>query len=299
MISTVIPPVIQAHIVKKLHGAQGDFMLDVHLNIAQGELVALYGASGSGKTTLLRCLAGLETPDDGHILVNEKSWFNTAQKVNTPVQARNVGFMFQDYALFPNMTVRQNLTFALRKGEPAQRVDDLLEMMAITQLQHRLPAMLSGGQKQRVALARTLAQSPQILLLDEPLSALDADVRSRLQDEILRLHQHFGLTTILVSHDIGEVYKLANRVLLIGQGKIQQQGNPAEIFSQGQTSGKFKFTGEVLAIEEMDVMAALTVLVANQIVRVVAMPDEAAALSVGSKVMLVSKAFNPMILKLT
>lgn len=289
---------IQAHIVKKLHGAQGDFTLDAQFEIAQGELVALYGASGSGKTTLLRCLAGLETPNDGQILVNEKIWLNIAQKINMPVQARNVGFMFQDYALFPNMSVRQNLTFAVRKGEGPQRVDDLLEMMSITELQHRLPAMLSGGQKQRVALARTLAQSPQILLLDEPLSALDADVRSRLQDEILRLHRHFGLTTILVSHDIGEVYKLANRVLLIGHGKIQQQGSPVEIFSQGQTSGKFKFTGEVLAIEKVDVMAALTVLVANQIVRVVAMQHEAAALTIGSKVMLVSKAFNPMILKL-
>lgn len=289
---------IQAHILKKLHGAQGDFTLDAHLNIAQGELVALYGASGSGKTTLLRCLAGLEAPDDGHILLNEKTWLNTTQKINMPVQARNVGFMFQDYALFPNMSVRQNLTFALRKGESPQRVDDLLEMMAITELQHRLPAMLSGGQKQRVALARTLAQSPQILLLDEPLSALDAEVRSRLQDEILRLHQHFGLTTVLVSHDIGEIYKLANSVLVLENGNIQQQGSPAEIFSQGQTSGKFKFTGEVLAIEKMDVMATLTVLVANQIVRVVAMPNEAAALSVGSKVMLISKAFNPMVLKL-
>lgn len=297
MISTVIPPMMAAHIVKKLHGAQGDFTLDAHLNIAQGELVALYGASGSGKTTLLRCLAGLEMPDDGHILVNEKTWLNIPQKINMPVQQRNVGFMFQDYALFPNMTVRQNLSFALRKGEHPQRVDTLLEMMAMTELQHRLPAMLSGGQRQRVALARTLAQSPQILLLDEPLSALDAEVRSRLQDEILRLHRHFGLTTILVSHDIGEIYKLANSVLVLENGNIQQQGSPAEIFSQGQTSGKFKFTGEVLAIEKMDVMAALTVLVANQIVRVVAMPDEAAALSVGSKVMLVSKAFNPMVLK--
>lgn len=289
---------IEAHIFKRLHGVQGDFTLDVQLTIAEGELVALYGASGSGKTTLLRCLAGLETPDQGHIRVNGQLWLDVAQGIHVLVQQRHVGFMFQDYALFPHMTVRQNLHFALRKGEPAQRVDDLLEIMAITALQDRLPATLSGGQKQRVALARTLAQRPQLLLLDEPLSALDAEVRSRLQDEILRLHRHFGLTTLLVSHDIGEVYKLAHRVLWLEQGKIQQQGSPADIFSQGATSGKFTFTGEVLAIEKMDVLATLTVLVANQIVRVVAMPDEAATLTIGSKVMLVSKAFNPMILKL-
>ena len=288
---------IQARIIKKLHGAQGAFQLDVDLNIAQGAFVALYGASGAGKTTLLRCLAGLETPDDGTISVGQTTWFDATKKIQVPVQARNVGYMFQDYALFPHMSVRQNLAFALPKGTPQNRVDDLLEMMALEALQHQKPAMLSGGQKQRVALARTLAQSPKVLLLDEPLSALDAEVRGRLQDEILRLHQQFGLSTILVSHDIGEVYKLANQVLVMVNGKIQQQGTPAEIFSQGQTSGKFKFTGEILAIEKADVMFTLTVLVGNQIVRVVAMPNEIAQFSVGSKVMLISKAFNPMILK--
>ena len=174
--------------------------------------------------------------------------------------------------------------------------------MALGELQHRKPETLSGGQKQRVALARALASEPQLLLLDEPFSALDAEMRVHLPSEILHLQRHFGITTLIVSHDVGEVYKLANRVLIIEEGRIVREGAPAVVFSSGQTdhqsSGKFRFTGEVLAIEPMDVLVALTVLVSNQIVRVVAMPDEAAALHVGDGVMLVSKAFNPMIFKL-
>jgi molybdate transport system ATP-binding protein len=194
--------------------------------------------------------------------------------------------------------VRGNLEFALRKGANRKRVDDLLELMELGELQGRKPDMLSGGQKQRVALARALASEPRLLLLDEPLSALDATIRSRLQDEILRVQKHFGLTAIIVSHDVGEVYKLANRVMVMEEGCIVQQGKPAEVFSAGQTSGKFRFTGEILAIETMDVMNSLTVLVGNQIVRVVAMPEELAGLRTGDRVMLVSKAFNPIVLKL-
>ncbi len=289
---------IQAHLKKRLHGADGEFELDVTLDVAQGEFIALYGPSGVGKTTLLRCLAGLDHPEKGRVVVNGTTWVDTAKKIHLPPQLRRVGYAFQDYALFPNMTVRGNLEFAIRKGADHKRVDELLEMMELGELQQRRPETLSGGQKQRVALARALASEPGLLLLDEPLSALDAVIRSRLQDEILRLQRHFGVTTILVSHEVGEVYKLAHRVLVMEVGLIARQGSPSEVFSTGQTSGKFRFTGEILAIEPMDVMVALTVLVGNQIVRVVAMPKEAAALSVGDQVMLVSKAFNPMVIKL-
>ncbi|CAG0951152.1 sulfate transport system ATP-binding protein [Methylophilaceae bacterium] len=290
---------IRAHIGKRLHGAQGEFELDVELEVGDGEFIALYGPSGVGKTTLLRCIAGLETPDRGEISVAGKPWFSAVQGLSLLSQQRHVGYMFQDYALFPNMTVRGNLEFALRKGTRRQRVDELLQLMELGELQHRKPGTLSGGQKQRVALARTLASEPSLLLLDEPLSALDPAIRGRLQDEILRMQRHFGLTAIIVSHDVGEVYKLAGRVVVMEAGRIVQQGSPANVFSAGQTSGKFRFAGEILAIEPMDVLFALTVLVGNQIVRVVAMPEEAAALRVGHKVMLVSKAFNPMVMPLS
>ncbi len=289
---------IQAHINKRLHGANGEFQLDVSLNIAEGEFVALFGPSGVGKTTLLRCLAGLEQPEQGSIVANGETWLDSAKRINLPTQQRRVGYMFQDYALFPNMTVRGNQEFALRKGADKKCVNELLDLMALGELQHRKPDSLSGGQKQRVALARALASEPRLLLLDEPFSALDAEMRSRLHDEILRLQKHFGITTIIVSHDVSEVCKLTSRVMLMEAGRVVQQGNPIEVFSTGQTSGKFRFTGEILAIEAMDVMFSLIVLVGNQIVRVVAMPDEAANLRVGERVMLVSKAFNPMVLKL-
>ena len=289
---------IRAELRKALHGAQGDFRLDVRLDVAEGEFIALYGPSGVGKTTLLRCLAGLEQPEQGGVVVDGETWLDTEKRINFIPQQRRVGFMFQDYALFPNMTVRGNLEFALRKGGDGNRVDTLLKLMELGELQHRSPDTLSGGQKQRVALARALASEPRLLLLDEPLSALDPAIRSRLQDEILRLQRHFGVTAIIVSHDVGEVYKLANRVLVMEAGRILQQGSPAEVFSSGQTSGKFRFTGEILEIEPMDVLFSLTVLVGNQIVRVVAMPDEAVELHPGDRVMLVSKAFNPMVLKL-
>jgi len=289
---------IEAHIKKSLHGSDGDFMLDINLALAPGEFVALFGPSGSGKTTLLRCLAGLEQADDGHIKAAGDVWLDTASNLSVATQYRHVGYMFQDYALFPNMTVRGNLEFALRKGASSKRVDDMLELMGLTELQQQKPERLSGGQKQRVALARTLVSEPRLLLLDEPLSALDSTIRQRLQDEIVQMQRQLGVTTLMVSHDVAEVYKMASRVLKIEAGKLTEQGAPAEVFSAGKTSGKFRFTGEILAIEPVDVVFALTVLVANRIVRVVAMPDEAAELKLGDKVLLVSKAFNPMILKL-
>lgn len=289
---------IRGRIRKRLHGPQGVFELALDLDVRQGEFVAFYGASGVGKTTLLRCLAGLEQPEQGKLLVDGEVWFDQDNRICLPPQRRHVGYVFQDFALFPNMTVRGNLEFALSKGSDRKRVDELLELMELGELQGCKPDVLSGGQKQRVALARALASEPRLLLLDEPLSALDAAIRTRLQDEILRVQKLYGLTAIIVSHDVGEVYKLANRVMVMEAGAIVQQGRPAEVFSAGQASGKFRFTGEILAIEAMDVMHSLTVLVGNQIVRVVAMPEEAGGLKIGDRVMLVSKAFNPMVLKL-
>lgn len=282
---------IELDIRKRLFSTHGEFMLDVHLRAEQGEFVTLFGESGAGKSTLLRCLAGLERPDDGYIRVQEKPWFDK-HKMLSP-QRRRVGYMFQDYALFPNMSVRGNLEFARPKGTAEGRVAELIELMALGELQHRKPATLSGGQQQRVALARALASEPQLLLLDEPFSALDHDTRLRLQDEVLRMQRHFGLTTIMVSHDVGEVYRLSQRVLVLAGGKLDRQGTPRDVFSTGHAGGKFSFVGEVLAIEAADVVFNVTLLVGNQIVRVIATADEARQLTPGVRVTLMSKAFNP------
>ncbi len=286
---------IELDFKKKLLGAQGEFILEVKLHIEQGEFITLFGESGAGKTTLLRCLSGLTEPDEGSICINGETWFDSAKRTRLPVQQRRVGYMFQDYALFPNMSVRENLEFALRKGVNRQRVTELVEIMGLGELQHRKPSTLSGGQQQRVALARALAAESHLLLLDEPFSALDHETKVRLQDEVLRLQRHFGLTTVMVSHDVSEVYRLSKHVLIIEQGRIVREGSPAEIFGAGQAGGKFSFAGEILAIEAADVVFAVTLLVGNQIVRVIATADEAQHLKPGNRVTLMSKAFNPVL----
>ena len=283
---------------KRLHSADGEIELDVNVTLAEGEFVTVFGQSGAGKTTLLRMLAGLTLPDRGRIAIGNEVWFDSARRIDLPPQRREIGLVFQDYALFPNMTVRENLTFALAAKNEHSRVDELIEMMQLGALQQRLPTTLSGGQKQRVALARALVRRPRLLLLDEPFSALDAETRIRLQDEILRLHRSFGLTTLIVSHDLGEVYKLSDRVLLIEHGKISRNGRPAAVFTDRQVSGKFQFIGEVLAIEADEVVYAVTVLVGNQVVTVIATVEEIAGIGIGDRVTLMAKAFNPMLMKI-
>jgi len=283
---------------KHLHTTEGEIRLDVAFRVEAGEFITLFGKSGAGKTTLLRILAGLTEPEAGRIVVDGEVWLDSAAGIALPPQQRKVGFVFQDYALFPNMTVRGNLEFALDDGQDKQLVDELLDLTGLAELQGRKPAALSGGQRQRVALARALARKPRLLLLDEPLSALDGETRLRLQDEILKLHRLFGITTLIVSHDLAEVFKLSDRVLMLEQGRVAHDGKPAEVFGEHMLSGKFTFTGEVLKIEPNDVVFAVSVLVGNQIVKVIATAEEVAALAVGSKVMLLSKAFNPMLIAL-
>jgi len=220
---------IEINIHRKLHGANGSLDLRFETKINEGELVTVFGPSGSGKTSVLRMLAGLLTPDDGRIVINGSTWFDKKEKVNIKPQLRNIGMVFQDYSLFPNMTVRENLEFALKKGQSKKIVDDLLQLTELSQLHNRKPALLSGGQKQRVALARALVRKPKLLLLDEPLSALELEMQSKLQDYLLQVHQEFKLTTILISHDLLEVIKISKRVLLLEDGHIKKDGTPAEV----------------------------------------------------------------------
>ncbi len=291
---------IELELKKHLLTSEGGITLDIGFAVAPGEFVALFGKSGVGKTTLLRIIAGLDTPDEGRLVVNGETWLDTARRIHLAPQKRGVGLVFQDYALFPNLTVRGNLEFALANRKERGHVEELLDMMDLRELQHRKPSTLSGGQQQRVALARALVRRPRLLLLDEPLSALDAETRLRLQDEILRIHTVFNITTLIVSHDLGEVFKLAKRVLVIEQGRIVRTGRPAEVFSnRNNISGKLQFTGEVLEIEPSDVIYAVSVLVGNQIVKVIATQEEVHNLRIGDKVMLLSKAFNPMLLKVS
>ena len=220
---------IKIEIHKRLHGSHGEMNLDVNLEIKKGEFVALMGESGSGKTTLLRVLAGLEKAE-GNIAVEDITWLENQKML--PPQQREIGFIFQDYALFDNMSVEENLLFVNDDKVLAKR---LLEMTELTGLASRNVKGLSGGQKQRVSLCRAMMKKPKLLLMDEPLSALDPVMRTKLRDEILKLHKTFGTTTIMVSHDTDVSYHLADRILVLDHGKITADGTPQEILRKTST----------------------------------------------------------------
>ena len=220
----------------------------IDLTIPSGELVALLGPSGSGKTTLLRIIAGLEIPDSGKILSNGD------EAAERHVRERQVGFVFQHYALFRHMTVFDNIAFGLtvkpRKSRPGKagirdRVHELLRLIQLEQLAGRYPAQLSGGQRQRVALARALAVEPQVLLLDEPFGALDAQVRQELRRWLRRLHDEIHVTSVFVTHDQEEALEVADRIVVMNGGEIEQQGTPAEVYDRPATPFVFNFLGNV------------------------------------------------------
>jgi len=279
--------VININIRKELLGSSGKMDLEVDIKIEEGSFVALAGESGSGKTTLLRILAGLEKAE-GEITVNEALWLEGKQSLAT--QKRGIGFVFQDYALFPNMSVEKNLLFVKKDRTLATK---LLEMTHMLELKDRLPFSLSGGQKQRVALCRALMNKPSILLLDEPLSALDPSMRTKLQHDILKLHKEFETTTIMVSHDPSEIYRLADRVLSLEQGKIIQDSSAKEAFLKTRGSQKFSLQGELLEIIEADILYIAIVAIGQQLVEVVLDEKEAKSLKVGQSVQVNTKAFAP------
>lgn len=289
---------IAIDIHKKLNAASGSLELRINEKINGNCITAIYGASGAGKTTFLRILAGLMNPDKGSILVNNEQWFNHSTRINLKPQNRKIGFVFQDYALFPNMSVYQNLAFASPGKADSDRINKLIEITELGNLKSHYPATLSGGQKQRVALARALVQDPEILLLDEPLSALDVKTRIKLQDYILAVQQEFALTTIIVSHDIGEVVKLCDHVIELNNGVVKRTGTPSELFINKDLSGKLQLQGEVLKIEKHDIVYMVTVSIHNNIIRVIATESESERLNIGDKVIVASKAFNPIIYKI-
>lgn len=220
---------------------------NVSLDIHSGELIALLGPSGSGKTTLLRLIAGLESPTEGTV------YFGDEDASNKTVQERNVGFVFQHYALFRHMTLAQNVGFGLKvrprstrpsKADIHRRAVDLLNLVQLQGLENRYPAQLSGGQRQRVALARAMAIEPNVLLLDEPFGALDAQVRKELRKWLREIHDSTGHTTVFVTHDQDEALELADRVVVMSQGRIEQVGTPDEIYDSPNSAFVYGFIGE-------------------------------------------------------
>ncbi len=233
-------------IVENVSKTFGSFQAvdQVSLEIDSGSLVALLGPSGSGKSTLLRLIAGLELPDTGNI------WITGKNATYESVQDRSIGFVFQHYALFKHMTVRKNIAFGLeiRKTPPAKvktRVEELLQLVHLAGLGDRYPSQLSGGQRQRVALARALAVEPKVLLLDEPFGALDAKVRKDLRAWLRRLHDEVHVTTVFVTHDQEEAMEVADEIVVMNHGRVEQVGTPAEIYDKPATPFVMSFIGPV------------------------------------------------------
>lgn len=282
---------LKIDINKKLHGANGDMDLDVNLTIKEGDFVALAGQSGSGKTTLLRILAGLESAT-GHISIADEVWLENKNVISP--QKRKIGFVFQDYALFANMSIEENLLYVNKDKNLA---NELLEITELSELKKRLPNTLSGGQKQRVSLCRAMMNRPKLLLMDEPLSALDPQMRNKLQGEILSLHKKFNTTTIMVSHDPSEIYRLSNRVIVLNHGQVINDGQAKDVLLKTSGTQKFSFEGELLDIVKVDVIFIAIVAIGQQLVEIVVGKEEAQDLQIGQIVQVSTKAFAPMINK--
>jgi molybdate transport system ATP-binding protein len=221
---------INVKFTKSMNTQEGAINLNIEFDVESNSITAIFGKSGVGKTTLLRVLSGLIIPDSGFIKVNEVLWLDCTTKYSLPPQKRSIGFVFQDFALFPNMSVKKNIEYGLSKNQDILYSYELLNMIELSNLANIKPKKLSGGQQQRVALARALARKPELLLLDEPMSSLDYETRIKLQNEILILKSKHNISIILVSHDIHEICKLADKVIVIDKGKIQFNDNPNEVF---------------------------------------------------------------------
>jgi molybdate transport system ATP-binding protein len=218
-------------------------------SLAEFSVTALVGPSGCGKTTILRCLAGLDLPQNGRISYGDETWFDGSRRVYLRPQQRGIGYLFQEYALFPHLTVSENIAFGLgsSRGAPraaiGERVRELLDMLQLAGLAARYPHQLSGGQQQRVALARTVAPRPRLLLLDEPLSALDSPTRAELREELRRVLAEWAIPTLIVTHDAAEVAAFADYVVVLCDGRIRQQGPVSEVFQKPTDAEVARITG--------------------------------------------------------
>lgn len=230
----------------------GDFVAldDVSVSLPTGQLTALLGPSGGGKSTLLRIIAGLDTADTGTVSIEG------TDATGLPAQKRNVGFVFQHYAVFKHMTVAKNVAFGLEirnrpKTEIKERVEQLLDLVHLSQFSHRLPSQLSGGQRQRMALARALAVEPKVLLLDEPFGALDAKVRKELRDWLRRLHDEVHVTTVFVTHDQEEALEVADEIVVINEGRVEQIGTPDQLYDEPANDFVMSFLGDVTRLGDV------------------------------------------------
>ncbi|MCF6158572.1 MAG: ATP-binding cassette domain-containing protein [wastewater metagenome] len=275
------------------------FTLDATLEIPFGKITALFGPSGAGKSTILRIISGLETADEGRISYGSEVWFDKLSGIHLPPQQRPVGFVFQDFALFPHLTVKKNVAYGIKEKKHAQEVRDLISLVGLSGYEHYYPAQLSGGQKQRVALIRALARKPGLLLMDEPLSALDWETRRQLQEDLKQILRQFNVTTIYVTHDITEMYKLADYVIALESGKVMRRGTPEEIFLGKKLSTRIQISGKVIGIESDPIMVAVTVMHEDQYIKTLIDAEEIDRmdLKIGDDVIIGAKSSDVILFK--
>lgn len=275
------------------------FRLDVTFQIPHGKVTALFGPSGAGKSSILRLISGLEKADGGMIHRGEEVWYDESMAMNLLPQQRSVGFVFQDFALFPHLTVERNVAYGIKEKKRWKEAKDLLALAGLSGYERYYPAQLSGGQKQRVALIRALARKPDILLLDEPLSALDWETRRQLQEDLKRIIKQLRITTLYVTHDVTEVYKLADYVVVLKSGRVVKQGTPEEIFMGKRLSTRIQVVGKVVDIESDSIMAAVTVIHEDQYFKTLIDTEEVCRLNlrIGDDVVIGAKSSDVILCK--
>ena len=256
---------INFELYKKFSSADKKVDIEVKAQLEEGKITAIYGKSGAGKTSILRMIAGLIKPDKGELKLTDDIWFHHDKRIHVKTNKRSIGMVFQDFALFPNLTVIENIKYGIGSNENDELLTRVLQVSELSDLLDRYPKSLSGGQQQRVALARAIIRKPKLLLLDEPLSALDTNMRIKLQNEILALQEIIPTTIVLVSHHIPEVYKLADYVIALEDGKISKQGTPDEVFDVDLNSD---LIGEYISSDSQDESETIKILVEGKIVSV-------------------------------
>jgi molybdate transport system ATP-binding protein len=282
------------HIEKEMKGKTGTVNLIFDAQIRLNDFISVMGKSGAGKTSLLRMLCGLLTPDSGYIRFGSEEWYDSSTDINLPPQKRRAGLVFQDYALFPNMTVLENLKFAAGRNN-IQLVNELIELTGLEICANQYPDTLSGGQAQRAALARAVVNKPRLLLLDEPMAALDSDTRKLSQEVIISIHNRFAITSILVTHDLSDAFRLSNKLMKIENGKIASFDMLEKAFAP-EMNTKFTLHGIITSIEINHASATLTVYIDNSLTKIIIPAEEVAIFHPGDHVLLPAKIYNPVVI---